>query len=214
MSAEIIEITAPELIEGSLLPGIKSMIDQGFDYLAFPLVAQTIELIGAFFDTNPFDQSGVAAEGRVDRFHNGIKHLFKDNVYKNNRAEFYENLRCSFAHQMRPGNGFLLTSSRNGFTEKDHLAKTASGDRLLVIEFFFADLALAVKRLLNEIKKAQNNIDKAKITEVFLVVKKVEIQKGGSTSFGVASAAPAEGYFSFQPPQDPPGYSSTAGPGC
>jgi hypothetical protein len=189
MNADVTEITAPEFIEHRLLPGIKSMIDQGFAYLAFPLVAQTIELIGAFFDPNPFDQSGVDASRRADRFQNGIKHLFKDSVYKNNQKVLYENLRCSFAHQMRPGSGFLLTSTRNGFTEDDHLDKTDNGERLVVIEYFFADLERAVKRLLNDIKREQN-IDKSKVSEVFLVVRRIATFTGGTNSLGTVSAAP------------------------
>jgi len=182
------QITCVEFIEKHLLRDIRRMIDQDFDYLAFPVIAQTIELIGSFFDNNPFDQSGVESEKRADRFQNGIKHLFKDSAYKNNNGEFYENLRCSFAHQMRPGSGFYLTSLRNGIPKNKHLKKADSGDRFLIIECFFEDLEKAVKRLMGDISKNLDKIDKAKVEQVFLVVKTVSIEFGGSTSYGTVSA--------------------------
>lgn len=197
MSADETRITAPELIEKHLLPDIKKMIDQGFDYLAFPVIAQTIELIGSFFDSNPFDQSGTEATKRADRFQNGIKHLFKDSAYKNNNGDFYENLRCSFAHQMRPGSGFYLTSLGNGIPKNKHLKKADSGDRFLIIECFFEDLEKAVKRLVGEISKNLDKIDKTKVEQVFLVVKTVPIESGGSTSYGTVSACDSPTYSTY-----------------
>jgi hypothetical protein len=200
MSEQRTEITAPEFLEHHLLPGIKKMIEQGFDYLAFPLIAQTVELIGSFFDTNPLDQSGIEATKRVDRFQNGIKHLFSDSVYKNNQGKFYENLRCFFAHQMRPGGGFLLTSQKHGFTRIQHLKNSDSGDRILIIEYFFEDLAKATKRLLNEIKKDQCKIDKNKASQVFLVVKTIQVTSGGTTLSAMASAFEAPACSTNQSP--------------
>ena len=188
MSTEETRLTAPELIEMHLLPGIKRMIDQGFDYLSFPLIAQTIELIGSFFDQNPFDQSGIESKKRIDRFHNGIKQLFKDSAYQQNKGKFYENLRCFFAHQMRPGAGFLLTSRNNGIPDEKHLEKSESGDRFLIIECFYDDLQAAVKRLLQQIAKESGAIDKTKVSEIFLVVKTVPIESGGTTTQATVSA--------------------------
>lgn len=188
MSTEEIRITAPELIEKHLLPGIKRMIDLGFDYLSFPLIAQTIELIGSFFDQNPFDQSGIESQQRIDRFHSGIKQLFKGGAYQQNKSAFYENLRCFFAHQMRPGAGFLLTSRKNGIPDDKHLEKSASGDRFLIIECFYDDLQAAVKQLLHQIAKESGAIDKKKVFDVFLVVKAVPIETGGVTTYGTVSA--------------------------
>jgi hypothetical protein len=204
MSEERTEITAPEFLEHHLIPGIKKMIEQGFDYLAFPLIAQTVELIGSFFDTNPLDQSGIEATKRVDRFKNGIKHLFSDSAYKNNQGKFYENLRCFFAHQMRPGGGFLLTSEKNGFTRSQHLKNSDSGDRILIIECFFSDLEKATKKLLNEIKKDQGKIDKNKVSQVFLVVKTIQFTSGGTTLNAKVSAFEAPAFSTYQsPPSDP-----------
>lgn len=176
MSIEADQVTAPDFIENRLLPGIKAMIDQGFDYLAFPLIAQTIELIGAFYDSTPFD------EDEKNRFQNGIKHLFKNQVYKQNQTDLYENIRCFFAHQMRPGSGYLLTSLRNGVPKELHLKKAATGDRLLIVECFYEDLKLAVTRLMNDIRKELDGIDKKKVTETFLVVKQTQITASGTTA--------------------------------
>lgn len=198
-------ITSIEFIENHLLPDIGRMISQGFDYLAFPVIAQTIELIGSFFDSNPFDQSGVEAAKRADRFQNGIKHLFKDSAYKNNNGDFYENLRCSFAHQMRPGSGFYLTSLKNGVPRSNHLKKAGSGDRFLIIECFFDDLEKAVKRLLGDISKNLDKIDKAKVEQVFLVVKSVPIESGGSMTFGTVSAYDGRSFSTYHSGyEDPP----------
>lgn len=195
-------ITCVEFIEKHLLPDIRRMINQGFDYLAFPVIAQTIELIGSFFDNNPFDQSSVDAKKRADRFQNGIKHLFKDNAYKNNNSEFYENLRCSFAHQMRPGSGFYLTSLKNDIPKSQHLKKAESGDRFLIIECFLGDLEKAVKRLMGEISKNLDKIDKAKVEQVFLVVKSVSIESGGSTTYGTVSAYEGPTCNTYNPGHD------------
>ena len=209
MSTEERRITSIEFIENVLLPDIRRMIEQGFDYLAFPVIAQTIELIGSFFDNHPFDQSGVEAVKRADRFQNGIKHLFKDSTYKNNNGEFYENLRCSFAHQMRPGSGFYLTSLRNSVPKNQHLKKTESGDRFLIIECFLDDLEKAVKRLLGDISKNLDRIDKAKVDQVFLVVKTVPIESGGSTTYCTVSACDSSIYSTYHPGYEVPSSGAT-----
>ena len=182
MSTEERQVTCIEFIQNHLLPDIRRMIGQGFDYLAFPVIAQTIELIGSFFDNNPFDQSGVEAAKRADRFQNGITHLFNNSAYKNNHGEFYANLRCSFAHQMQPGSGFYLTSLKNFIPKDQHLKKADSGDRFLIIECFLDDLEKAVKRLLGDISKNLHKIHKNKAEQVFLVIKTVPIESGGSTN--------------------------------
>lgn len=199
MSTEETRLTAPELIEKHLLPGIKRMIDQGFDYLSFPLIAQTIELIGSFFDQNPFDQSGIESQKRIDRFGQGIKQLFKNSAYKNNNSDFYENLRCFFAHQMRPGSGFYLTSLKNGIPKSMHLKRAESDDRFLIIECFYDDLEAAVKSLLIQIAKESGAIDKSKVSDTFLVVKTVPVVSGGFTTQATVSAYQGPQCFTYSP---------------
>lgn len=150
MSNKVQKLTARDSIKTIFLPEMRSIIFEhnGSAYMKFINLAVGIEYLGAFFDSEDFIEEGLSQ----DRFDKALKKLFPKKYLKYSKADnqfyLYEKFRCSFVHQLRPGNNVVITyrdeSKKEGTT---HLEPTKSGLLVLVLEDFFEDFEKACKTL-------------------------------------------------------------------
>ncbi|MBK7182139.1 MAG: hypothetical protein IPI30_10790 [Saprospiraceae bacterium] len=137
-------------IEKVLIQEIRSIVydHKGPAYVKFVLLAVGIEFLGACVDESPFDK-----KNSEKRFNSALMKLFK-NIYhkyakKNSNVYFYEQFRCSFVHQFKPGPDIVIThreeSKREGTT---HLMNISNGQLVIVLEDFYDDFENACKKFI------------------------------------------------------------------
>ena len=148
---KIRSVTLIETIKIILLEELKSIIynHKGSAYIKFLNLAIGIEYLGACLDHHPFEK----VKESENRFNEALKKLF-DKKYqkfakKGSEIYFFEQFRCSFVHQLRPGGKILLTHREESKIEGTiHLNSVASGAIVLVLEDFFDDFENAANRLI------------------------------------------------------------------
>jgi hypothetical protein len=92
------KLKGEQFIQTVLISNVKSLIEKGFDYLAFVIISQGIETLGSFFDDKDFDffEPGLPKK----RFLKGLSLM--DPKYQPVGEMLWENLRCGLAHQLKP----------------------------------------------------------------------------------------------------------------
>lgn len=147
---------AEEFIDTVLIHDIGRVIDAGCAYLAFGLIAQGIETLGAILDEKEIHDNDKGLPEA--RFRNAIKDLFnwQGSLYPKYVAEgseydLFKYLRCGMAHVLRPAGKVALTTKKEA--EKDgtkHLEVVEeTGQLILVIEELYADFVRACKKCKN-----------------------------------------------------------------
>lgn len=168
-----------------LVADIQKVIDAGAGYLAFSLIAQAIELMGAFLDEDEIHASRTGIS--PDRFARGIDEVFKsiNPAYaRYNKADspfyLYDHLRCGMAHVLRPKTRVILTGRADarelGFKHLQEITLEGYSETqlVLVIEDFHNDLVDACRRVKNKIVKKthlklkQGYITVTRFTHAFL----------------------------------------------
>jgi len=154
---------------------IGAVIEAGGGYLAFALIAQSIEMIGALLDEYEIDyyEQGLPAK----RFAKGITEVFKPidaryAEFNKEDSEYYlwENLRCGMAHIIRPKSKIVFTGKSDANKlSATHLDKIKFDDGaeylLLVVEDFYEHLKDACRRTKNKLpKKTHAKLKKGYIT--------------------------------------------------
>lgn len=144
------KLTVRESIEAIFLRELKSLIYNHKDsaYIKFINLAIGIEYLGACLDNHDFLKEGVSQE----RFDCALKKLFPNKYLKFSKSDnefyLYQNFRCSFVHQLRPGKNVVVTHREESKIEgTTHLICTNSGYLVLVLEDFFDDFESACKKL-------------------------------------------------------------------
>ncbi len=143
-------LSARESIRTIFVQEMKSVIydHKGSAYIKFINIAIGIEYLGAFLDNHDFTKERESQK----RFDNALRKLFPKKYLKFSKSDnefyLYENFRCPFVHQLRPGKKVVVThrdeSKREGTT---HLEPTKRGLLVLVLEDFFDDFEIACNRL-------------------------------------------------------------------
>jgi hypothetical protein len=121
----------------------------GSKLIKFIYLAIGIEYLGACLDQYDFLKKGESE----NRFNEALKKLFPNKYHQfaktNASVSLYEEFRCAFVHQLRPGPSIAVThrgeSKREGTT---HLKKTLNGMLILVLEDLFDDFEKACKTLI------------------------------------------------------------------
>ena len=153
----------PWFLDHVVVNDIKKTIDAGAGYLAFGLIAQAIEVLGALLDEQEIhvNKPGVPET----RFGLAIDLVFepinKDYARHNKTTSpyyLYEHLRCGMAHVLVPKAPLIFTGRHDalvmGFRHlQEFNPGTADAQLLLVIEDFHDDLAAACARAKKLIKK-------------------------------------------------------------
>ncbi|HOY38051.1 MAG: hypothetical protein KBB11_00975 [Bacteroidales bacterium] len=97
------------------------MLEAGFTYHAVILMAQSIEIFGAYFDNKPFRSIGQS----LNRFALGIDNLFPYAYHRANaRNQLYKQLRALFVHSFLPGTNLQI--KEQGRTEEHLEQKNAT----------------------------------------------------------------------------------------
>lgn len=151
------------------------VIEAGAGYLAFALMAQSIEMLGGLLDEYHIDHYELGLPEK--RFSKGISEVFKpiDARYaefnkKDSQFYLWENLRCGMAHIIRPKSKIVFTGKSDAKKLKaSHLDKIRFEDGeeylLLVVEDFYDDLKEACRRIKNMLtKKTHAKLKKGYIT--------------------------------------------------
>ena len=158
MKEKTIRLTLTETINSIIIGELKSIIydHKGSTYIKFLNMAIGIEYLGACLDHHPFDKDKESES----RFNESLKKLFdkkyKKYAKKNSSPYLYEEFRCAFVHQLRPGKNIVLTHREESKVEgTTHLKSIKSGQLVLVLEEFFDDLEKAANRLIDQFKKGK-----------------------------------------------------------
>ena len=158
-----------KFIDDMLIPDLQKMVDQQLHYYAFSIICQAIEVLGSVFDQESLDDYGQSEA----RFSNAVTNFFKDPRYKNQHTKLFKVLRGPFIHQLRPGEAFLLASSKKDDINPDnHLKKDSDGRTFLIIERFLSDFSVAVEKFKKTCDK-RKDLDVKKLDATFIVVSTV-----------------------------------------
>ena len=131
--------------------------DEGHPYIAFSLICQGIEFLGACLDSETFSNKGLSAA----RFRRAICDLFPISYREFNRGsgkpfDLYENLRCGLFHAIFSGSRLeLIRRSEKVKFNANHLeVKEILGmNRLiLVLEDLFDDYERACQEIIARIR--------------------------------------------------------------
>jgi hypothetical protein len=167
-----------DFIQTVLIKNIGSLVGTGNHYLGFGPQTQTIELLGAIIEDEaierlqPNNRNSEFDTQRKSRrrFHNALK-LFSNPKYiqfcpelKTDTAyqadyDLYGNLRCGYAHQMRPIGKISVTTEPESITDgTTHLEIDPLSVRLIVVsEILYRDLKEACEKVITMIDNGQIN---------------------------------------------------------
>ena len=156
VKGKILRLTLIDTVNKILIEELKSIIydHKGSAYTKFLNLAISVEYIGACLDNHEFDKPKESEK----RFNDAFKKLFDKKYHKYAKKSsdiyFFEEFRCPFVHQLRPGKKIVLTHREESIREgTTHLGSIESGQLVLVLEDFFDDLEAAAKGLINQFEK-------------------------------------------------------------
>lgn len=167
-----------DFIQTVLIDCIGSLVGSGNHYLGFGPQTQAIELIGAIIEdesierlqpSNPDSEFETEKKSRR-RFHNALKLFSNPNYikfcpeFKSNASyqvdyDLYNNLRCGYAHQMRPIGKISVTTESESITDgTSHLEIDSRSGRLIIVsEVLYRDLKEVCEKVILMIENAQIN---------------------------------------------------------
>lgn len=167
-----------DFIQTVLINNIGSLVGTGNHYLGFGPQTQAIELLGAIIEDkaverlqpkHPESEFNTQKKSRR-RFHNALKlfsnpkylefcpELRKDIAYQAD-YDLYSNLRCGYAHQMRPIGKISVTTEPESIIDgTTHLEiEPISGRLIIVSEILYRDLKEVCEKVIAMIDKGQIN---------------------------------------------------------
>lgn len=156
--------TIDRFLDMVIIRDIEKVIDAGAGYLAFGLMAQAIELLGALLDEYEFDDHEPGLP--ETRFRIAIDSLFTPRNknygrFNQSDSEYYlwKYLRCGMAHICRPRNRVIFTGRTSakgmGLLHLEEAMPDGYDEPqlILVVEDLFDDLKDGCRRAKNLIKK-------------------------------------------------------------
>ncbi len=171
-----------EFIQTVLINNIGSLVSTGNHYLGFGPQSQAIELLGAIIEDEAVEKLQKVPDSEFDtqnksrrRFHNAIK-LFTNPNYLKYCPELksdptyiadydlYANLRCGFAHQMRPNGKIAVTTKQeanNDGTKHLEIDSPNTNNLIIVSEILYLDLKEVCEKVITMIDNGQINHTKA-----------------------------------------------------
>ena len=161
---------AKKFIEIVLIRDTGNLLKENFDYFTFVIIGQGIEVLGSFFDKEPFDKQGLSQK----RFKKALNRLF-DKKYSRRGKWLYKNLRCGLAHLLKPNEKIRLTSFYSGATHENHL-KRYNTELFIVADVFYEDFKTSCEKLIKKIEDPKNReIPKNKKNSQFLVIEDIQL---------------------------------------
>lgn len=129
----------------------KEIQEQVSPFIKFLPIISSIEFLGACYDESPF----IEERHSEKRFNVALKNLFKEKYLPFSKAEnkfyFYEKLRCTMVHQLRPAKGIMFTTRFESKEDKTkHLKEDENGNLILVLEDFYDDLRESSEKIISK----------------------------------------------------------------
>lgn len=163
------ESTSAEEHIDLLIKDVENLINFKLDFQAFIVIAIGIEFLGAFTDTDDFNDFGLSKQ----RFLNSLDHWFK-NKYQEKKTWLFENLRGSLVHQYRPGKEIFLTSKcKNGVDLSKHWT-IEEGKTIFVLEQLLIDFKMACEKLKREMININSPYNDSKMKEKYLTIYEID----------------------------------------
>lgn len=168
-----------EFIDCVLIADIGKVINADCAYLAFGLISQGIETLGAILDEQEIHNIGNAES----RFRNAIQTLFKwqGSLYPkyasaDSEYDLFKYLRCGMTHVLRPAGkiGFTTRKESTGNGTKHMEVSKETGQLILVIEDFYSDFEKACIKCKNLIPKKSHS----KLKDDYIICS--QVASGGS----------------------------------
>lgn len=170
-----------EFIDIVLIRDIGRVIEAGCAYLAFGLIAQGIETLGAILDEKEIHDNDKGLS--ESRFRNAVQKLFNwqgssypKYVAEGSEYDLYKSLRCGMAHVLRPAGKVAFTTKKESQEDgtKHLVIAEKTGQLVLVIEDFYADFVKACKKCKSNIPKKSHS----KLKNDYLII--TEFSSGGN----------------------------------
>ncbi len=128
---------------------IQRLQKEGFYYVSFVLIAQSIELLGTLLDDKPFRAQNQARK----RFNLALIKLFPKKYGKNNlKGEIYEHYRCNMSHRFLPSKYIHF---ENSVVEDKHVSKDENNIITLGAEQLAHDLEEAVYKVIERMRSGR-----------------------------------------------------------
>jgi hypothetical protein len=170
-----------DFIQLVLIDNIGHIVQSGNHYLGIGPQTQAIELIGAIIEDQNVEDQQTTPQSEFEtqrksrrRFFNALN-LFSDPNYLKYCPELhtdpnysqdydlYKNLRCGYAHQMRPLGKIVITTELESYTDgTSHLEIHPNTNFLVIVsDFLFRDLKEVCIKVIQMIDNNQINHPKA-----------------------------------------------------
>lgn len=163
-----------KFIKNVLVHDVQKLIDNRFNYFAFVIIGQGIEVLGSFFDDKPFDyyERGLPKK----RFKRGLK-LMENIKYQELGNFLWDNFRCALVHQLKIKKEITLTSYQDGANDEVHLKKGDKSNLIyLVVDTLFENFKVACEKVIEEVGKEDSEIIMSKKEKIHIIVRKTELQ--------------------------------------
>ena len=143
-------------LQETILTQINEIVKQGQIIFSFMLIAQAIEILGAYLDNKPLR----AKQQSSKRFELAIFKLFPQKYAQNNKANFlYYQLRTCLTHSFIPSNKIIL--KKNNIIDQNQHLSINNGVLILILDDFHFDLEKAINKLIKLIE-----LDKIKLKKI------------------------------------------------
>lgn len=143
-----------KFLEHYYIAEIQRLQLQGFHYVSFVLIAQSIELLGTILDDKPFRAQNQARK----RFNIALIKLFPKKYGQTNlNGELYEHYRCNMSHRFLPSKYIRFEKT---VPEDNHLSKDANGVITIGAEQIAKDLQFAVNKLIDRMATGKLKLKK------------------------------------------------------
>jgi hypothetical protein len=164
-----------QYVDDTLIPGIRKMQSERLEFLSFGVIGVSIEALGSFFDTDPFEEDGHSSR----RFKKAIDELFKPlgRGYENscsckNKMHddycLFRGLRCGMAHIGRPQGKIVFTTRAEAQSDNNtHLVRDLQGMLVLVAQDLADDFEAGWRTLKTQ---SADGKTKKKVTDPYLKV--------------------------------------------
>lgn len=140
------KIQCENLLNGYLTE-INDLVIDGKHQVAFFVISQMVEFLGAMLDDKPLR----AKEQSRKRFELALKKLYPLPYHKINEKDFlYHNFRCNMSHLLTTSN-HIYTSSIKHLNAELHLRFNENKQLILLIEPLLQDTQNACKKVLDKI---------------------------------------------------------------
>lgn len=137
-----------EFLNSRIILGIKKIIDINEDVFAVMLMAQSVEVLGAYLDSKPMRAKNLSSQ----RFAIALYNLFPKRYSLLNKSSIlYSQLRACITHTLIPTSSIIILKSSN---QKKYLHLDMCDDKIVIsVDQFYYDLKIATTKIIESLEK-------------------------------------------------------------